>query len=282
MLDRKRGRRSRPHGARCRAPMRSPGAGAPARRGERACRRAGTAGAMGAFASPESAGAETEQAIEVTRTEAILQATVNPHGSETECEFEYGTTEGTLNHAAQCRFKPGHRTIAVPENANLVGLEERQNLLLPHPRDQRTRGKATVKKRSFTTLPPAPRANTEPAEGSQADNGDPDRHRQGQRLGTDRMLLRVGRRSEQSDRTHIVPADGTRRRHRTLSRSVRLGEHQRPGGKPRLLLPSVREKRHRRRPGRRGTTSRRCRPYRRPTPNRQGSSNAHRPGSRGS
>ena len=77
----------------------------------------GLLGAMGAFASGGAPGAETEKAVEVTRTEAMLNATVNPHGCETECNFEYGTTKGTLNETVPCRFKPGHRSIRVPENA---------------------------------------------------------------------------------------------------------------------------------------------------------------------
>lgn len=163
MLDRKRGRRSRPDGAHAARQTRSPGARVLVLGALSAMAVAlGLLGAMGAFASGGAPGAETERAVEVTRTEAILNATVNPHGFETECNFEYGTTQGALNESVPCRFKPGHRSISVPENANLVGLTQGTTYYF-RIHASNINGPSNGEEKQFTTLPAAPKANTEPA-----------------------------------------------------------------------------------------------------------------------
>jgi FlaG/FlaF family flagellin (archaellin) len=161
MLDRKRGRRSRPDGARG---GRGPGsrvllAGALTV----VAVVVGLLGAIGAFAGGGTPSATTERATEITRTEAVLQGVINPHSAETKCQFEYGTTEGVLNKTAACPFEPGHRSIKVPESANLSGLTPDMTYYYRiHASNEN--GFANGEEKSFTTLPHAPGANTEGAE----------------------------------------------------------------------------------------------------------------------
>ena len=123
----------------------------------------GLLGAMGAFASGGTPGAESKHAVEITRHEVVLEAKVFPHGSDTECDFEYGTTKGALNQTEKCLFKPGSRNIGVPEFANLSGLEESTTYYWRiHASNEH--GTVNGEEKSFTTLPTAPHANTEPAE----------------------------------------------------------------------------------------------------------------------
>jgi len=123
----------------------------------------GLMGAIGAFATGGPPGAESKHSVEITRHEAVLEAKVFPHGSETECEFEYGTTKGSLNQTAKCLFKPGSRNIGVPEFANLSGLAESTTYYWRiHASNEH--GIANGEEKAFTTLPTAPHANTEPAE----------------------------------------------------------------------------------------------------------------------
>ena len=123
----------------------------------------GLLGAIGAFASGGAPGAESKHSVEITRHEVVLEAKVFPHGSETECEFEYGTTKGSLTQKEKCLFKPGSRNIGVPEFANLSGLEESKTYYWRiHASNEH--GTVNGEEKSFTTLPTAPHANTEPAE----------------------------------------------------------------------------------------------------------------------
>jgi len=163
MLDRKRGRHSRPHGAPARREARSRGArvlltgllGALAVA-------LGLMGAMGAFASGGAPTAETERAEEITRTEAVLPAKVFPHSTETECEFQYGTVEHVLDKKVGCPFKPGHRAIGVPEAITLTGLAQSTTYYYRiHATNEH--GEGNGDERSFTTLPTSPHANTEAA-----------------------------------------------------------------------------------------------------------------------
>lgn len=119
-------------------------------------------GAIGAFASGGPAGAKSERTVEVTRTEAVLTATVFPHGAETECQFEYGTEEGVLDKVAACTFAPGSRSIGVPETANLKGLTQ-DTVYFWRIHAHNTNGGENGAEQSFTTLPHAPGANTEAA-----------------------------------------------------------------------------------------------------------------------
>jgi len=118
---------------------------------------------MGAFASGGAPTAETEHAAEITRHEAVLQAIVFPHGTETECQFEYGTSEGVLDKVVACPFKPGHRSIGVPESANLVGLTEDKTYYFRIHASNIHGEEGNGGERAFTTLPHKPNANTESA-----------------------------------------------------------------------------------------------------------------------
>ncbi len=160
MLDRKRGRPSRPDGAHG---GRGPGSRVLLAAALTAVAVAvGLLGAIGAFAGGGTPSAVTERATEVTRSEAELQGVINPHSAETKCQFEYGTTEGELNTTAACTFEPGHRSIKVPESANLKGLTEDTTYFYRiHASNEN--GFASGEEKSFTTLPHAPGANTEGA-----------------------------------------------------------------------------------------------------------------------
>ncbi len=160
MLDRKRGRRSRPNGVH--APR--PGARTLLAGVVGALAVAlGLLGAMGAFASGGAPGVETERAEQVTRTTAVVEATVEPNGATTECKFEYGTSEGSLNKIAPCAFAPGERPIRVQEYAQLGGLSETTTYFF-RITAKNTNGSKTGAIHEFATLPNKPHANTEPAE----------------------------------------------------------------------------------------------------------------------
>jgi len=117
--------------------------------------------AMGAFASGGPT-VETERATEVTRTEAVLNAAVDPQGNETSCEFEYGTSPGSFPEKVPCLFSPGHRSIKVPENANLTGLTPSTTYYF-RIHAHNSGGDAFGEEKSFTALPAKPHANTESA-----------------------------------------------------------------------------------------------------------------------
>ncbi len=160
MLDRKLGRRSRPDG------------GHAPRLGARMLLASvvgavavalGLLGAMGAFASGGAPGVETEKAEQVTRTTAVVTATVEPNGATTECKFEYGTSEGSLNKTAPCAFEPGERPIRVREYAQLGSLSETTTYFF-RITAKNENGSKTGAIHELETLPNKPRANTEPAE----------------------------------------------------------------------------------------------------------------------
>ena len=106
----------------------------------------------------------------------MLKRQSNPHGTETECEFEYGTTKGALNETVPCPFKPGNRSIGVPENANLTASTKGTTYYfrIHASNDQRA---SNGEEKHFTTLPTAPHAEHRTGEGSQAHLGDADRQR---------------------------------------------------------------------------------------------------------
>ncbi len=206
----------------------------------------GLLGAMGAFASGGAPGAESKHSVEITRHEAVLEAKVFPHGSETECEFEYGTTKGALNQKAKCLFKPGSRNIGVPEFANLTGLEESTTYYWRiHASNEH--GPVNGEEKSFTTLPTAPHANTEPTEDV--------KHTQATLTGfvtpndseVTECFFEWGTNKE--DLTEVANCAQSRSPHRrrTVRTRVRVGEPQRPRRKHDLLLPSGRQERLRRR-----------------------------------
>ena len=58
-------------------------------------------GGLTALASGGAPTAETEHHSGLGRTSVTLNASVNPNGTEvTECDFEYGTSEGSLTSTA--------------------------------------------------------------------------------------------------------------------------------------------------------------------------------------
>jgi hypothetical protein len=122
----------------------------------------GLLGAMGAFASGGAPGVETERAEQVERTAAVVTATVEPNGAETHCEFEYGTSEGSLNKTAPCAFAPGERPIKVREYAQLGSLTQTTTYYF-RIKAENINGPKTGKIHEFDTLPNKPLANTEEA-----------------------------------------------------------------------------------------------------------------------
>jgi len=82
----------------------------------------GTDGVFKTQAVPVAPVVEAEPASEEQQTTAILNATVNPKGSEvTECKFEYGTTSA-YGASAPCSKLPGSGTGPVAVSASLSGL----------------------------------------------------------------------------------------------------------------------------------------------------------------
>jgi hypothetical protein len=71
-----------------------------------------------------AAGVQTMPATAITGATATLNATVNPHGGEGECKFEYGLTEAYGSSIA-CSSSPGSGEAPVAVSAALGGLTER-------------------------------------------------------------------------------------------------------------------------------------------------------------
>jgi hypothetical protein len=124
---------------------------------------AALAGAVAALAgSPPTA--VSEPASGVARTGAVLQGTVNPHGTQvTECVFRYGTTPA-LENSIPCSYSPGHGVTPVPVEATLSGLSESTTYyfkLFASDAD----GESLGEEQQLTTLPTAPHSNSQPAHG---------------------------------------------------------------------------------------------------------------------
>jgi phosphodiesterase/alkaline phosphatase D-like protein len=80
-------------------------------------------GVQVAAASPEAPTVVTGSASSITETEATLNATVNPNGSEvTECKFEYGQSE-LYGSSVSCESSPGSGTSPVAVSARATGLK---------------------------------------------------------------------------------------------------------------------------------------------------------------
>ncbi len=118
-------------------------------------------GASSALASGAPA-VETERATEVTRSVAVLNASVDPNGASTECSFEYGTVEGVLEESVPCHFAPGSRPIEVSEYATLSGLAQGTTYFF-RIHAVNGEGESNGEELEFSTLPSRPRANTEGA-----------------------------------------------------------------------------------------------------------------------
>jgi hypothetical protein len=111
---------------------------------------------------PHEPSVSTEAATSVTKTEATLNATVNPNDANvTECKFEYGTSLAYGTSAA-CSSLPGSGGKPVAVSAPVSSLSESKTY---HFRIVATNSKGTSYglDRTFSTLPQEPRAVTESA-----------------------------------------------------------------------------------------------------------------------
>lgn len=112
---------------------------------------------------PKAPHVEVEQASEVSRTSAILNAVVNPEGAEvTECYFEYGTSPALGTHA-QCADLPGSGTSGIPVYASLTGLKESTTYYYKIVAANEVGEKASEDTERFLTLPRAPHVGDEGA-----------------------------------------------------------------------------------------------------------------------
>lgn len=120
-------------------------------------------GVGGALASGGAPTVETEHQSSLGRTSVVLNASVNPNGSEvTECYFEYGTSESSLTSTAQCSYPPLGGETPVPVKATVEGLPESTTYYYRiHAKS--SAGESSGGVHEFTTLPTAPGANTEAA-----------------------------------------------------------------------------------------------------------------------
>ncbi len=122
------------------------------------------ADALPDFAEPPKAPhVEVEQATEVSRSSAILNAVVNPEGAEvSECYFDYGTSPALGTHA-QCADLPGSGTSGIPVYASLSGLKESTTYYYKIVATNEVGEKASEGTERFVTLPRAPHVGTEGA-----------------------------------------------------------------------------------------------------------------------
>ena len=118
------------------------------------------------FAEPPPAPTVATGAASASGTTAeLLKGAVNPHGSETTCKFEYGPTV-SYGKTAACNPQPGSGEVSVAVQAEVTGLSEKTTYhyrLLGENAEHKT---GTGLDREFTTggtVPPVPKAKTEPA-----------------------------------------------------------------------------------------------------------------------
>src|SRR5207302_1849343 len=72
---------------------------------------------------PEPPAAVTGEATEVSASDAVLNASVNPHGGEvTSCQFEYGPTPA-YGSTVPCSSAPGSGEASVAVSAVISGLK---------------------------------------------------------------------------------------------------------------------------------------------------------------
>jgi hypothetical protein len=118
-------------------------------------------GADSALAGAGAPTVELEKPSGVGRTGFVLNAFVNPNGSAvSECYFEYGTSEASLSSRAQCSYSPGAGETLVPVEAAVEGLPETTTYFYRiHAKS--TAGESSSAVHEVTTLPTAPRSNTE-------------------------------------------------------------------------------------------------------------------------
>ena len=99
----------------------------------------------------------------IGRTSLALLGTVNPNSSNvSECYFEYGSSESSLEDRASCSYLPGEGETPVPVTASVSGLAESTTYYF-RLHAVSGEGASTGGTRQATTLPNAPNTNTEPA-----------------------------------------------------------------------------------------------------------------------
>lgn len=164
---------------------------------------------VSAFASGDAPTVETEHLSALGRTTAIVDATVDPNGSNvSECVFEYGTSESTLENQAPCSYLPGELETPVAVSASLSGLAETTTYYF-RIHAGGIGGTATGAVHHFTTMPDPPVSNTEPAtsigRSSATLNGlvNPDESEVGE------CIFEYGTTLEMTERVACSPAPGT-------------------------------------------------------------------------
>ena len=128
----------------------------------------------------------TKAASAVTQTAASLNATVNPNGGEvSECKLEYGPTT-SYGSSASCSSPPGsgESPVAVSASAGEPGREH--DLPLPDLSDQRRRNQQRLRPDVQNAAQP-PDGRDRSGVGGHADLREPERHREPQRRGSQRM-----------------------------------------------------------------------------------------------
>ena len=116
-------------------------------------------GASQAVAAGGAPTVETEKVTSVARTGLVLNASVNPNGSAvTECHFEYGTSESSLDDQAPCSYSPGFGETPVPVYAKVEGLSESTTYYFRIYANS-AEGESFGSVEQATTLPTAPTAN---------------------------------------------------------------------------------------------------------------------------
>ena len=178
-------------------------------------------------------------------------------------------------HKVKCLFKPGSRNIGVPEFANLTGLDESTTYYWRiHASNEH--GTINGEEKSFTTLPTAPHANTEPAEDV--------KHTQATLTGfvtpndseVTQCFFEWGTDKESLTEARKLRADGPHG-WGTVRTRVRVGEPRRPRGKPRPTTTVWSPRTPSAKTSAASITSRRCRQRRTPTAKARSSSNAPQP-----
>ena len=128
----------------------------------------------------------TEAASAVTQTAASLNATVNPNGGEvSECKLEYGLTT-SYGSSASCSSPPGSGESPVAVSASVREPGREHDLPLPDLSDQRRRNQPRLRPDVQNAAGP-PDARNECGVGGHADRREPERHREPQRRGSQRM-----------------------------------------------------------------------------------------------
>jgi len=107
---------------------------------------------------PTKPSATTEPAGKVGHTSATLKGLVNPHGENTTCEFQYGTSPA-YGSTAPCGTEPGSGEDPVAVSAALSGLAEKTTYYFRIVATN-NEGTSVGANRKFTTAPAPPKVQT--------------------------------------------------------------------------------------------------------------------------